>query len=69
MFALFNGCSKIKYFPDISKWNISNAIDISGMFSYYSSLEELPDLSNWNTKKNVKWFFCICLVYLIIALK
>ena len=35
--------------PDISKWNISNTQDISGLFQNCSSLKLVPDISNWNT--------------------
>ena len=30
--GLFEGCSSLKYLPDISKWNIKNSKDISSMF-------------------------------------
>ena len=56
---LFRECSSLKLLPDISKWEISNVNDISGMFYECSSLKELPDISKWNLSnaKKIKGFF------------
>ena len=51
MRGLFFGCSSLKYLPDISRWNISNTINIEYLFHDCSSLEFLPDLSKWKIKK------------------
>ena len=40
---------KLSSLPDISKWNTSNVIDISSMFSRCEKLSLLPDISKWNT--------------------
>jgi len=50
MSGLFAGCSKLKYLPNISKWNMNNSKNISSLFAGCSSLIALPDISNWNTK-------------------
>ena len=39
----------LKSLLDISKWNISNAKNMNGVFIRCSSLEYIPDISNWNT--------------------
>ena len=39
----------LKSLPDISKWNISNIIDMNFIFGNCSSLLSLPDISKWNT--------------------
>ena len=36
--------------PDISKWNLENAINISFLFFECHSLLSLPDISKWNLK-------------------
>ena len=41
----------MKSLPDISKWNINNVTDMSGLFSECSSLEFLPNISKWNISK------------------
>ena len=38
----------LKELPDISKWNICDVNNISGLFFGCSSLKELPDISKWN---------------------
>ena len=45
---MFYGCSLLKSLPDISKWNIINAINISYLFYDCSSLKYLPDISKWD---------------------
>ena len=49
MSYLFGNCSSLKKIPDITKWNTSNVIEISGLFYQCSSLESLPDLSKFET--------------------
>ena len=54
--------------PDISKWNLSNIININGLFAGCLSLKELPDISKWNlnnifTLKNV-FSYCYSLISL-----
>ena len=44
---MFYGCSVLKL-PDISKWNIKNIKNISGLFCHCYKLESLPDISNWD---------------------
>ena len=41
----------IKRITDISKWDLSNTNEISGLFSGCSSLKEIPDISKWNLTK------------------
>ena len=38
---MFYGCSSLKKLPDISKWDILNIKNISGLFSGCISLQEL----------------------------
>ena len=68
MSHMFDGCSKLEYFPDISKWNTINLKDINNMFADCSSLKSLPDISKWNTKKveNINNIFknCSSLIHL-----
>ena len=44
--GMFEKCY-ISTFPDISKWDISNVRNLSGMFTGCNSL---PDISKWNTQ-------------------
>ena len=46
MKKMFCKCSSLLFLPDISKWNISNVMDMNYMFSICSFL---PDISKWNT--------------------
>ena len=48
---LFDRCSSLISLPDISKWNVSNVIDMENMFSNCSSLKSLPDITKWNPLK------------------
>ena len=41
--------SDVENLPNISKCNISNVNDTSGIINEISSLTSLPDISNWNT--------------------
>ena len=43
-------CTSLLYLDDISKWEIKNIQDLSGIFQYCSSLKSLPDISKWNTE-------------------
>ena len=58
----FNRRSSIKSLPDISKWNLSNVEDISGLFFGCSLLKKLPDISKWNLSnvKDISELFCGC---------
>ena len=38
-------CSSLKSLPDISKWNINNAENMSGLFENCKLLISLPDIS------------------------
>jgi surface protein len=60
--CLFSGCSSLTSLPDISKWNIENAVNIYGLFSGCSSLNSLPDISKWDTKNvtNMRDMFYGC---------
>ena len=46
---IFEGCNVLRSLPDISKWDIKNAKNISYMFIECKSLQSLPDFSNWDT--------------------
>jgi surface protein len=54
---LFNECSGLTKFPDISKWNTKNFINMSFMFKLVEI--NLPDISKWNVKnvKNMQGLF------------
>ena len=49
MSYIFKGCITLKYLPDISKWNISNVTNITGIFENCSSIDlsdnEIADLT------------------------
>ena len=45
---MFYKCSLLESLPDISKWNLNNAIFLNGLFFNCSSLISLPDLSKWD---------------------
>ena len=51
MSYMFYGCSSLESLPDISKWNTSNATNMSSMFKYCSSLKSLSDIFNEMIKK------------------
>ena len=59
---MFNGCNSLISLPDISKWNTSNVIDMSGMFSECNSIISLPNISKWNTSnvENMSYMFNGC---------
>ena len=54
MSGIFFGCISLSSIPDISKWNIDNAKDMSFIFTKCTSLISLPDISKWNPK-NLKY--------------
>ena len=62
MGGIFDGCSSLSSLPDISKWNISNVINMRSMLYGCSSLSSLPDISNWNTNNvtNMREMFYDC---------
>ena len=62
MNCLFAGCSSLKELPNISKWKITNANNISGLFLDCSSLTYLPDISIWDTSniENISNLFYGC---------
>ena len=51
MSDIFYYFKKLKSLPDISKWDTSNAINMSWMFRDFSSLISLQDLSKCNIHK------------------
>jgi len=55
MSLMFYGCSSLKSFPDISKWDILKITNISYIFRGCKSLNSLPNISIWNTS-NLKDF-------------
>jgi surface protein len=63
MSFLFYGCELLKSLPDLSKWDLSNAVNIESIFTECKLLESLPDISNWNTKNvtNINQLFTDCL--------
>ena len=46
---MFNDCTQLLYFSNISKINTINITDISNMFYGCNQIVSLPDISNWNT--------------------
>ncbi len=48
---MFYGCTQLT--SVISKWNISNIIDISFIFSNCFLLKKIENLSNWNTSMGI----------------
>ena len=44
---LFGCCNSLPSLPDISKWNLTKAIDMSSLFYMCNSLVSLPDISKW----------------------
>ena len=42
---MFGGCSSLEELPDISKWDISNIKNISGLFDRCEKLKNIPDIS------------------------
>ena len=62
MKGLFDICFSLSYLPDLSKWDLTNAIDLSYLFNDCSSLKYLPDISNWklNNVRNMSFLFAGC---------
>jgi len=62
MSFMFDECSSLLSFPDISKWKTNNIINMKAIFADCSSLTSLPDISKWNTKNviNMKSMFYNC---------
>ena len=50
----FIGCSCLKSFPDISKWNTKNVSDMSHLFEDCFSLTSFPNISKWVFNKKLK---------------
>ena len=42
---MFSGCLSLYSLPNISKWNVSNIINMRGMFFYCSSLKYIDDIN------------------------
>ena len=61
MSYLFYDCNSLKSLPDLSKWNINNCWNYSGIFANCSSLLSLPDISKWalgnNSFRDFYFFF------------
>ena len=51
MSYMLNNCYSLSSLPDISKWYISNALNISYMFNNCESLVSLPDIVMWNNNR------------------
>ena len=51
MSHIFNGCSDLISFDDISNLDMKNVTDISYAFYGCTSIEEMPDISVWDTSK------------------
>ena len=45
---MFSNCKSLISLPNISKWNLTNVVNMSYLFSYCESLLSLPDLSRWD---------------------
>ena len=62
MSHIFNGCSTLISFDDISNLDMKNVTDISFMFYGCSSIEAMPDISNWDTSKvtDIESIFSYC---------
>jgi len=42
---MFAGCISLISIPDISNWNISNVLNLKGLFARCNLLKMLPDIS------------------------
>jgi len=62
MSHIFNGCSTLISFDDISNLDMKNVTDISFAFYGCDSIEVMPDISNWDTSKvtDIESIFCYC---------
>ena len=45
---MFSNCKSLISLPNISKWNLTNVVNMSYLFSNCESLLSLPDLSRWD---------------------
>ena len=54
MCGLFNECTGLTTFPDVSNWNTDNVTDMSGLFCGCTSMTDLPpNINKWNISKVV----------------
>ena len=55
-------CHSLVSLPDISKWNLSNVIDMSSLFYDCNSLISIPDISKWKLKNvdDISYMFYEC---------
>ena len=62
MSQVFAFCTSLSKIPNISNWDTSNVISISGIFLGCTNLSLLPDISIWNTKNttNMSEIFSFC---------
>ena len=51
MRKMFYNCLSLTTFPDVTKWNTFNVIDMKKMFYNCLSLSSLPNLFNWNPNR------------------
>ena len=65
---MFSNCKSLISLPNISKWNLTNVVNMSYLFSNCESLLSLPDLSRWDIFNNdyVQNLFENCFSLLII---
>ena len=54
MSYLFAGCSRLTSVGPISVWDVSNVINLSGVFANASSLANTGDLNNWQISPDCK---------------
>ena len=59
---MFASCFSLVALPNISKWDTSNVVNMSEIFSYCSYLTSLPDLSKWKTDSliNMSKIYAVC---------
>ena len=62
MSHIFNGCSTLISFDDISNVDMKNVNDISYAFYGCNSIEVIPDISDWDTSKvtDIESLFSYC---------
>ena len=63
---MFSNCLSLSSLPEISKWDTSKVVDMSGMFYNCISLTNLTGISNWNIDnvQNISLCFSIVQNYL-----
>lgn len=56
---MFSNCLSLSSLPEISKWDTSKVVDMSGMFYNCISLTNLNGISNWNIDnvQNISFMF------------